>query len=438
MKLLMRSSVRAGLIAVAALQGAALALVTPDAHATWYCDVVDGAGNDNPGEQAGTTLGCAGAVPFEGQATPVYAMFNTSYTQSVIKSGQDGMWYGVQCNGNYDPYELSVVDPTPNLNPPGAALSSGDMVGLAYTDFESNLYASYAFGPAAGTQIYNVAANGGSPQILNTPSVAFLGSTDLPYVFFTAFYPSGNYSEVMYRYYNGSTGGWSGGDPGTRLDGSSSSSTGLPAAVQWNGALWVFYWNSSLGCLMGQSSSNGSTWTRQSVANNCIDGWGQGSGSGGQTWDDVGDYPSAYVDPTDNRLYVFYWDYSADTLRFSYLANGSSTWYSGVVQTGITMAAPAAAITSNVLQVFYINQENDTLMGATRYGNTFAYQATMDGGSSNLCGSHGGTSHPLYGPISAISPGGVCRSGYGPGGSIGPHIYYGDGTTGALRELFEY
>jgi hypothetical protein len=174
------------------------------------------------------------------------------------------------------------------------------------------------------------------------------------------------------------------------------------------------------------------------VTNGCIDGW---TGGNNQTFDNVGIDAKAIVD-SDNRLYVFYGDYSVNSVRFSYMDSGTSTWYSGVVQSSVQLEAPPAAITSGVdggvVQVFYVNALNNTLQGATRNGNSFAWQATVDGGSSNLCSGHGGTSHVISGPIAGVYDQGVCRSGYGPGGSPGPRIYYNDDTTGALREAFWY
>jgi hypothetical protein len=463
MKSRMHPSIRTGLLAVAALQGAAIALVAPSAHATWYCGIVDGPGNPNmsgfanSGGTTNETWGATSAISFEASPYPLYVADNNS-GQSVLKSGTDNSWPGSQCSGNYDPYNLSVVDPTPNLNGPGAA-QYGENVVLAYTDQSDgfnggNLYASFSiYGPSAGTMIYNAAANGNWPTAFGTPAVAFLtplGQTAVPYVFFSVTFPESNgdnYTELFYQSYNQSTGEWSGGSggsPGSFVTGSAYGS--FPTAVTWNEALWMFYWDSAAGCLKGTTSSNGSTWTATQAyeGNGCIDGGSGfvGNTTYGQTADHVGIFATAIVDTSNNRLNVFYSDYSATTVRFSYLDSGSSTWYSGVVQSDVDLIWPPAPVMNGesnaLLQVFYINHLTNSFQGVTRTGNTFSYQATIDGGFSNYCGSNGGTSHALGGPVAGVWDWGVCRDGYGPGGSAGPHFYYSDAATGALREAFEY
>jgi hypothetical protein len=208
-----------------------------------------------------------------------------------------------------------------------------------------------------------------------------------------------------------------------------------PTAVTWNGQLWVFYWDVTRGALRAKTSSDGSTWTLTGANAGFVDGYG---GSNHQVWNDVGAYPTAIVDTSDNRLYVFYLDTTLNNLRFSYLDSGSSTWVAGVVQSGVNMDTPAAATVSGCIgclgvQVWYVNTETHTLQGATRTGDSFGYQATVDGGPSNQCGALGGTSHGIYGPVAGVYDTNMCI-----GGSTGPHLYYQDQSTGALREAFWY
>ena len=144
MKPLMRSSIRTGLLAAAALQGAALTLVAPEAHATWYCGIVDGPGNGNTsaGGTNAEVWGATAALPAASGALPLFTGYNSTSTKIILQTASASSWGGSQCDGNHESYGFFTIDSTTSLHDgPGVVIWVSEVT-LSYVDTSGSLNAS--------------------------------------------------------------------------------------------------------------------------------------------------------------------------------------------------------------------------------------------------------------------------------------------------------
>jgi hypothetical protein len=411
-----RSFNRIGVLSILALSGVAVELLAGDAHATWECTVVDGQDSTNSGHYDGPVSGATSAILIEGWAQPLYTQ-GTWDGNSYLRAGIDNTFGTLECSGTSDPFLLSDV-----TGAEGQYNQSAIMVGtLAWSNYTSypdgGLFVqSNIYGPGPGSNI-NVGA-----AVLDVPSMA-ADSSNNPDIFYHQLATVGENTWVQTQHFNGSS--W--GSPVTLdnylvEDGLNNNNT---AAVSFNGSVYMFYGESYDEYLTGFVSNGSGGWTSLGV----IDGY-PGVGTHGQANDDfVGSYPAAIVG--GSTLYVFYSDVSNGSLRVSYMAASDGIWHAEPVDTSISLnTAPAAVLYSGTaVEVFYVDTSTNTLKAAWLSGSTWE-TAVIDGGSSNVCGSNGGTSHALGGPIAVVQRAGCV------GGATGPHVFYADTARSNLREAF--
>lgn len=429
----LQSFQRLGLITVAALQGLAVTLAADLAHATWHCTVVDGPGNSNSGGTSGPVQGSPAAYSYMGYAVPLYT--RTAGSGFKIRDGIDTTF---TC-GNTDSFSLAdlTAGTAPDIASPFVggmtAIEAGGNTWFAKV-FGDDIWAGFSTsGPVANTKIYDHNGNGWAAE--GQPSIAYYQG--VAYVFYHVYSAFTGKFQVRYNTYNTSTGTWS----SFQVLDTTGDSVQSPTAVVFNGNLWVMYWDRTLGRLSGLQY-NGSTWAAGGATGWFVDGDG---GGWGQNTDHVGEFPIALVDDrvSPNVLHVFYWDNDSRYLRESYLPAGG-TWHAQDVAFYQDQQWPAAPVLYNGIQVYWIS--NHQLWGAARSDTTgtgWSSPYLVDSGAGSTCSvdSGSGTSDSLIGPISAVSIGGAplsCQQCTLAGcvTFTGPHLFYGDSTTNALREAF--
>jgi hypothetical protein len=426
MTMTMRSLNRTALFAVLGLQGAALGLVTRDAHAgAWQYTVVDGPGSGSHGNSGNSTTdgaqGASAAVLFLGEAVPIYQHFTA--TAAPILGGVDTNYTSNACNAT-DGFSIFSVDTTADLNTPGA-FQVGGTTWLAYTDGSGSLYASSGTGPVAGTKIQTGSV---SLEALGTPSIAGFpsGSGQTPAViFYGANTSAGN--AVHYKYWNTVTTAWSADNV---LDGPtvSGDAVEMPNAIYFNSDLWVFYEDEDLGCLSGAHSATGlpSSWT----LTGCLDG------DGVNTAHTVGTFAASAIDASSGDLFVYYFDSTGDALRSSHLNPSTSAWTTEVVDSAVTINPTGAfgipmiaPVYNGHDSVYYIDTANQSARYANR-GTTGTWAVNhLDGATCTQ--TNCSTSLHIAGPIAVVE-----RPQCDNGATPNVHAFYTDATNSALREAF--
>jgi hypothetical protein len=397
------------LVGIASLSLAGL--TAPRAWAgEWHCEILDGPGSTYPGADTSAHIeGATAAILWNGEVLPFYTDGNSLSVR-----------YGISSTSPSAPsWQLHTLA-TPNDFEVGA-LNAGGTIWTAYSPGDDD-YLDVGFsssGPVAGSPVYT-----GPGLMEGTPSLAsYAGAT---WIFYgTGIYDSetSSHDEVDYvvAFSDGSSIG-----PFT-LDGGPGNDMGSPVAVVVGSSLQVFYYETT-GYLL-RKTYNGWSWG----AAETVDGDG---GIPGQTWDYVGNFASAIVDtyPSPNVLHVFYYDSTMQSLRTASQTVGGTNWSYAIVDGGVPGPgqmgmSSAPVLQSNTTQVYYTDDTHHTIRGATLNAGVWTWQAIIDGGTSgSLCASQGGgaTTHGVSGTLAAVKWGG------------GPHLFYGDESTGALRHAGYY
>jgi hypothetical protein len=376
---------------------AALALAgfeAPEAHAAWYCKVLDGPSSTNSGAM-NASMAVGAAIEWNGTPLPFYLAVDSSGTQYI----RYALWNDRVRGGPWFLHTLDVDNAQYTITSPPTALGVGGTFFDAYGAYNKTISTPEIVigqgGPVKGTPlpVSSLLAMDGGPSLVSY--------ADDTYVFFTGNVDCCSGTLNYMRTYGS---GWSG--PYT-VD--TNVGPGTPSAAVFNGSLHVFYnWNGAL----VDRAYNAISW-------------------GPRTYVDVAATdPSAILDTSTNTLHVFYGAYEGGPLPAlvdaSLTGLFGATWSIATVDSDYDGTTPAPYLTSsNQLQVFY-GGESWTARGATLSNGSWTYQVAIDGGTGSLCALQGGgaTTDYLAGPV-AISPWGTSAA-----------IFYSDFLTGDLRYAY--
>ena len=240
-------------------------------------------------------------------------------------------------------------------------------------------------------------------------------------------------SDLYVFYYDTQNGvlryGWS--DPSTGwhfavLDGEGGSSgrvnadVGLaPTITVYNSVLELFYYDSTAGSLRHAWSTNGTSWSFETLD-------GPGSSISGHTEDNVGATPNVIV-ADSNSLELFYYDVSAGTLRHSWAnesgwhfetLDGSSGSVSGAVANVGTDTT--SAVYNGNLNLFYSDVSNGDLRHAWENETGWHFE-NLDGDAGSIAGY---TANVGHNPVAVVF-----------GETL--QVFYYDETYGNLRHAWE-
>jgi hypothetical protein len=385
--------------------------------AAWYCESLDGdptyTCNNNT---AGGYWTVSSAAMVEGNAMPIYSgTFDNN--ASGVRFAADFNWPTACTVGNPE-YYFYTLDSNSTERFGFPALYQADDLNswTAYIRTDAKMFVGWSqgYGPNTTSALSLDSTVGGS-LYPDAPSFAtYLGKT---YLFFGSDSTSVAGSSVII-YATNSSGTWS---TATALPISGSSSRRHPAAVVFNGTLYLFFWDESQG-LLSMVTFNGTSWSAEQI----IDGAGPLSLASGATYDFVGYYPSTLV--VGATLYVFYEDFGSGagpgSLKVATLSGGNwavKTIEQGSMPYGVTAYQPPAAVFSGgVVRVYYFNRNTAALREAYLSNGTW-HANDIDGTSSSYCTGRE-TNGMLYQGVAVVSEGSPAY----------PHVFYSD-LNGNLR-----
>jgi hypothetical protein len=165
----------------------------------------------------------------------------------------------------------------------------------------------------------------------------------------------------------------------------------VPTVTVYENSLQLFYYDSTHGALRHAWSSNGTSWSFETLD-------GTGSTITGHSEANVGETPTAIV-ADSNTLEVFYYDVTNETLRHAWenetgwhfeTLDGSSGSVSGHV--GNVGTDPTSVVYNGELNLFYSNISNGDLRHAWENGTGWHFE-NLDGDAGSISGYSASVDH---------------------------------------------
>jgi hypothetical protein len=380
------------LVGLASLAFAGLA--ARQAHATWYCEVLDGPGSSYSGAfNHYTNFTSYSAVWWNGAPLLVERTNNSqgAYIRYGLYNGFTWNLYTLDSGGVGDTSALVTTN--------GLLVTYGTSSGMTLRGGPDLNHLSLVQLSPHPANAWNVIGSPSLASYLNT-GFAFLASELPPST------PWGSPVSQIWYSFDAFEHGWI---APYLLDGSAAVPATSPSAVVYDGLLYLVY---ELGGQVVINHHDGSSWSGAAVVAN------------------GGPYPSAFVDTNSNTLHVLYIDTGGSTLVDAALTPNVGWTYSTVdtdVPYYLNGAPQAVSVVSGYSQIYYVNSLG-AIRTATLINGQWTWQSSIDGpGSSCVIEGTGGTTDPLGGaqvaPVSNPATGDA-------------HLFFTDIQVGTLRHAY--